>query len=100
MQMASLESRIRSKGTIELQKAGILVGIHRLVIDAGHHPLTVDTVEEKLLNHLEHLLYYHMIDGSILHQIHLLMVIENKRIVILAHKEMFHLPMSLLDVLL
>ena len=103
MQMASLESRIRGKGTIELQEAGIHILIHRLVVDAGHHPLTVDAVEEELLNHLftiEHLLYHYMIDGGILHQVHLLTVIENKRIVILAHEEMFHLPMSLLDVLL
>ena len=103
MQMASLESRIRGKGSIELQEAGIVILIHRLVVDAGHHPLAVDAVEEELLNHLstiEHLLYHHMIDGGILHQVHLLMVIENKRVVILAHEEMFHLPMSLLDVLL
>ncbi len=30
-----------------------------------------------------------MIDGGILHQVHLLMVIENKRVVILTHEEMF-----------
>ena len=103
MQMASLESRIRSKGAIELQEAGIHILIHRPVIDAGHHPLTVDTVEEELLHYLsaiKHLLYHHMINRGILHQFHLLMVIENKRIVVLTHKEMFHPPMSLLDVLL
>ena len=103
MQMARLESRIRGKGSIELQEAGIHILIHRLVVDAGHHPLTVDAVEEELLNYfstIEYFLYHHMVDSGILHQVHLLTVIENKRVVILTHEEMFHLPMSLRDVFL
>lgn len=88
---------------IEFQEAGIHVLIHRLVVDAGHLPKSVDAIEKELLHHflaIEHLLYNHMVDGGILHQIHLLAVVEDERVVVLAHKEMLHPPMFLLNLLL
>ena len=98
--MLRLEGGIRSKRSIKLQEAGIHIGIHRLVINRSHHPLTIDTIEQELLHRLrseEHFLYHHMIDSCVLYKIHLTLVVKYQRIVILSHKEMLHSPMTLVN---
>ena len=95
VEVFSLESRICSKFSIELQETGIHVGVHRLIIDRSHHPLTIDAIEKELLHcflGIEHLFYNHMVDSSILHQIHLLLIIQNQGVIILMHEEMLHFP--------
>ena len=40
-------------------------------------------------------LYHSLTDRSVLHQRHLLVVVEQQRVEPLTHKEMFHLPLAL-----
>ena len=48
----------------------------------------------------EDFLHHHVVDRRVLGELHLLLIVQNQRIVVLVHEEMLHAPMSLLDLLL
>ena len=65
-------------------------------------PLSVDAIKQVLLHRFvlkRNFFDYHMVDCSVFHQVHLLHIVENERIITLLHKEVFHTPIFFLNAL-
>lgn len=90
-----LESRIAYELMVERKERGVLAGLQTRLDNGRHLPFATDTIEYISLDitaRKVYALHHDMIDGGVLHDIHLLHVVENKRVEILMHEEVVHLP--------
>lgn len=90
-----LESRIAYELMVERKERCVLAGLQACIDNGGHLPFATYTIEDISLDVMTRkvdALHYDMIDGGVLNDIHLLHVVENKRIEILMHEEVIHLP--------
>ena len=90
-----LERGVVDKLVIERQERRILTVVHTRIDHRRHHPLSAHTSEHKL-THMPtrqiDALHHYITDSCVLDNIHLTHIVENKRVEILMHKEMLHLP--------
>ena len=90
-----LERRVVNKLVIERQERRILAVVHTGVDHRCHHPLSAHAIEHKLTHMMARqidALHHYMAYRCVLDNIHLTHIVENKRVEILMHKEMLHLP--------
>ena len=94
-----LEGAVGCKLLIEIQERGIRVLIHLVLVNRRHHPFAVDVVEH-ILNHVlplkENLLQHHVNHRRVVHNLHLLGIVENQSVVTVFHEEIVHRPLLLL----
>ena len=91
-----LESAIGGKFIIKLEETSILIFTHWHVIHRCKHPFPVNSIEQILLNHVlmeEYFFNNRVANCGIFNQLHLLSIVKDKRIIILTHEEMLHLPL-------
>lgn len=97
---SDLEGSVGGEALIELQEGGVVVLAHRVNVDGRHAELSVDAVENVPFHHLaaqRNLLHDDVAHACILHQIRLLLAVENQGVVVLPHEEMVHVPLILLN---
>ena len=83
---------------IERQERGIDIACDRDGTQQRQHPSAMLAVKNELLYRLGiemDFLYHCMVDRRILHNLHVLLVVEEQRIIALAHEEMLRLPVLL-----
>ena len=98
--MFHLELRTAGKLMIERQERGVTRFVKRNNTYLDQHPSTLQATEIILTDSLfieENLLDNSLIDRCILDYLHMMLAIKKLRIVALAHKEMFHLPLRTVD---